>query len=443
MSSSDSQAKAAAISEVSQLRAWIEAALDQRGRHYACYFTFAVRFEKDDTSAEKDTANFQMILKMLGLPVAIEMVLPSSDVKPGWSVRTWLGKLIESRKLKTGRALIIGHYAGHGSIDSHDQLYFHASPQSSSRMLYAKTFDNFFEESEIPPDTDVCIILDACYSGVATRRAEGRNWTAELIAAVGPQQKALENWSYLARTQYKTFTSRVADEVAREVGKGATSISLADIVSTVRQHSSSDRMPIYQLKAGTFGIRIPNLKNVPFPPHHQKTPSEHQHRQAALSAPASSSSSAPSVLTSITSPSSQGSLHPSASLSAVFQVHLQAVDPTGPEAQNFLDWLFSLSAELGIELMGVYETKSTTLLFHVPWVLWAHLDGLSGFELVCEPTGKNLLGTLLSRNQSPAFSLAESSKWSQGMQENVLCAEVIQASSGNEREYSLSLEVGE
>ena len=406
MASSAFQAKAAAISEASQLRNQIEAALNQRDHHYAYFSTFAIRFEKDDTGAEQDTANFQTMLKMLGLPVAMEMVIPSSDVTPGWSVINWLMKLLESRKLKTGRALIIGHYAGQGGIDNHDQLYFHASPQYPSRIAYVRTIDNLFDETYVPPDTDVCIILDTCYSGVATREAAGRNWTAELVASVGPRQKVLENWSHSARTQNKTFTSRVADEVAREVNKGAAVISLADIVSTLRQQSSSGGMPIYQLKAGTFGIRIPNLKNIPFPPH-QRTLSQHQRRQAALSAPASSSS----VLSSITNPS-QGSLQPSATTpgpSAVFQVHLKAVDPTGPEAQNLLDWLFSLGAELGIELMGVYKTKSTTMLFHVPWVLWARLDGLSGFDLVCEPTGRNLLGTLMSRIESPA-SMAEPSK---------------------------------
>lgn len=432
MASIASQAKAAATSEVSQLRNRIEAALDQRGRHYACYFTFAIRFEKDDTDAEKDTANFQTILKMLGLPVAMEMVIPSNDVTPGWSVTTWLAKLIGSRKLKTGRALIIGHYAGHGVTDSHDQVCFQASPEYPSRMLYAKTIDNLFDESEVPPDTDICIILDACYRGVVTRRVGGRNWTAELVASVGPQLKALGNWSYFARTQNETFTSRVADEVAREVGKGAVSISLADIVSTLRQHSSSDRMPVYQLKAGTFGIRIPNLKNIPVP-HHQRTLSQHQRRQAALSTPASSS-----VLSSIISPT-HGSLQPSAptpGLSAVFQVHLKVVDPTGPEAQKLLDWLFSLGAELGIELMGVYKTKSTTMLFHVPWVLWAHLDGLSGFELVCEPTGRNMLGTLMSQIQSPT-SIAESSKSQRIQQQNVVPFAESSKASENEREYFL------
>lgn len=137
---------------------------------------------------------------------------------------------------------------------------------------------------------------------------------------------------------------------------------------------------------------------------YQRTSSQHRRRQAALSAPASSSVSEP-----ITSPF-HGSLQPSATPSGffvVFQVHLQAVDPTGPEAQKLLlDWLLSLGAKLSIELLVVYKTKSTKMLFHVPWTLWARLDGLSGFELLCETTGRNLLSTLMSRIQSPA-SMAE------------------------------------
>ena len=199
------QSKATAISEVSQLRTRIETALDQRGRHYVFHFTFPIRFEKDDTSAEKDTANIQMILKMLGLPMAMEMVIPSDDVTSGWSVSACLIKLIRKSKLKTDRALIIGHYSGHEDIDSLDQLEFHASFQYHSRMIYLDTIGRFFQQSNILSDTDTCIILDACYNAIATRAAEGRNWTAELVAAVRPVQKALGNWFYLARIQNKTF----------------------------------------------------------------------------------------------------------------------------------------------------------------------------------------------------------------------------------------------
>ena len=137
--------------------------------------------------------------------------------------------------------------------------------------------------------------------------------------------------------------------------------------------------------------------------------SQHQRRQAALSAPASCSSSSAST----TSPS-QTSLQPSTAtprLSAVFQVHLKSVNPRGPEAQKLLDWVFQSSTELGIELIGVYQTKSMTLIFESSWVLWAHLNGFSGFELVCEPVGGNLLKQMMSKSMLSA-SMAESLNFS-------------------------------
>ena len=361
MASSGTQAQAATISEISQLRTRIEAALDQPDRHYTCYFTFAIRFEKDDTNAEQDTANFQSILNLLGLPAAIEMVIPASDKTPPiWALHAWWAELIIAKlHQKTGPALIIGHYAGHGGLNSRGQWCFSASPQYPACFLYENSFDCYFEESNVPPETDVWIILDACYSEVATRRDEGEGHPqtriAELIAAVGPEQKASENWSYSARNQNKTFTSRLAEEVAREVDKNARGINLADIISNLRQqqrNSNPDTMPIYQLKAGNFGIRIPNLNNnIPSPP--DQRPSSH--------ALASSSSVSESI------PSPFQTLHPSTAFpadhSAIFQIHLQAVDPTGPEAQKLLEWLLSLKgAELGIELKGVYKTNNSTTM---------------------------------------------------------------------------------
>lgn len=382
-----------AMSKVIRLRSQIEAALDQRGRHYAAFVSFTVRFEQDDTNAVNDAANFQAILKLLGLPPAEELIILGNDKTAAWTCTHWMVNLIHSQKSATGRTLVIGHYAGHGSIDATDQLSLVASPSSPSKMSFLHTLGLVFQSGYIPPETDACIILDACYSGIATRGVDSESWSGELIAAVGPAQKALENWSYTARIQNRTFTSRVAEEVAHEVGQGAASISLAAIVEALRLKSNAARIPMYQQKAGKFGIRIPNLKNVPLPPH-RPTLSLHQRRQAALSSPASISSGSSSTIG-----PSQPSLQASTAtpdLSAVFQVHLKTVDPLGSEAQKLLDWIFSLSPNLGIELLGVFKTQSTTILIQAPWVLWAHLNGLDPFELVCEPIGRNLLSRLMN-----------------------------------------------
>lgn len=260
------------MAEVAILRNRIEAALDQRGRRYAHVFSFYVRFEADDTSAEKDSSNFEDILKMLGLPEAKKIIISPTDKIPGWTITGCIRDMLQERVEKAGRALIIGHYAGHGGLSTDNQLYFAASTANQTRIaMYQPTFGHLMDPSGVPPETDVCVIIDSCFSGAVTRGSQPANFTAELVASVGPQQTALGNWSALARLQNKTFTSRLADEIAKEVGKGASGIILSDIISNLRQTSSPDRMPIYHLKEGLFGNRIPNLKTISMPPHLRPT----------------------------------------------------------------------------------------------------------------------------------------------------------------------------
>ena len=272
--------------------------------------------------------------------------------------------MIKNRASKSGRALIIGHYAGHGGLDANDALYFVAGSANQARFKYDTTIGALMEASAVPPETDVCLILDSCYSGAATRTTQSSNFTAELVAAVGPQQKVLDNWFALARLQNKTFTSRLTDEIAREVGRGMSTINLNDFIATLRQNSSADRMPIYQLKAGISEIRIPNLKNAPIS-RPLRMPTQQQRRQASFSAPSSSSALPSSTI-------SSGMLQPSTStpgLSAVFQVHLNNGDPTGPEAQELVEWLHSLDITLDIELLGVFRNQVNDDTFSSPLAL--------------------------------------------------------------------------
>ena len=44
--------------QLQAVRETLERSIAQTGRHYSDYFTFAIRFEADDTSAFRDTAHF-------------------------------------------------------------------------------------------------------------------------------------------------------------------------------------------------------------------------------------------------------------------------------------------------------------------------------------------------------------------------------------------------
>jgi hypothetical protein len=66
--------------DVQAIREVLEEAIAQRGRYYTNYFSFSIRFETDNTSASRDTAHFQDIMKLLGLPKARELVIENTFV---------------------------------------------------------------------------------------------------------------------------------------------------------------------------------------------------------------------------------------------------------------------------------------------------------------------------------------------------------------------------
>lgn len=67
---------------------------------------------------------------------------------------------------------------------------------------------------------DVTMLFDFCYSGLAVRgrEADKTKRSVEIIYAVGSVQKALGNFTDVARAQNITYTCRLATEVARRAG---------------------------------------------------------------------------------------------------------------------------------------------------------------------------------------------------------------------------------
>lgn len=108
-------------------------------------------------------------MKSLGLPPATELLIKASDTIPGWTVLGFISELVLSQGTRSGRALMIGHYAGHGGVNDKDQLYFVASPSDRHRVSYQSGLGGLLDPNQVPPDTDCCIIIDSCYSGTATR----------------------------------------------------------------------------------------------------------------------------------------------------------------------------------------------------------------------------------------------------------------------------------
>jgi hypothetical protein len=358
------------------VRQILEETLAYMGSYYSNHFSFSIRFEADDTSAARDTAHFQRIMQLLKLPKARELVLKSNDESPTWTVRGLVQDLGRKISEVEGRTLAIGHYAGHGDIDAGMPLFF-ASPSTRRRLFsFEKALGDLFEDPLINfptfENTDVILIIDSCYSGQCTREFGRAGRSVEIISSVSANQQAFGNASDRARAQNRTFTSQLADSIALRVDHGDPSLSFAEIIEELRRKTHPDCSPAYQLKVGRVGIRVPVPGQAGLPVHlkeftgHCRTSSSRSAGEGSTPTPASPH------------------------LNAVFTIYLEDGASSG-NTKRLVDWIHSLNPDVGVELTGVYASRSTVIILDTPWRIWAQLNGYPGFTFVCESFGRNML----------------------------------------------------
>lgn len=127
--------------QIQDIRRMLGDAVATGGRYYAHHHHFAVRFQEDDTKAERDSDHFQDILKLLGLPRAEDIILGR---KPMWDWQPEIRKLCDLLDQEDGRKLLIFHYAGHGMIDPIDGDLHLAPSLVSKRSLGFRSLSDTF-----------------------------------------------------------------------------------------------------------------------------------------------------------------------------------------------------------------------------------------------------------------------------------------------------------
>src|SRR5947207_9180916 len=183
---------------LSDIQNALRTAVSRRSRVYSKSFALAIRFEKDDTRAERDCKHFQHILHAFGLSPAEEYVIEGSDNMPGWRLITKFRSFLDAAIQSPGRSIVLVHYAGHGKIDRNGDLVFQANFKSHQRSFrFRNTFLDIVSEnspfSESNPSVDVVFILDSCYSGRATRAATNVSRVVEVLAAVKAEETAFSH----------------------------------------------------------------------------------------------------------------------------------------------------------------------------------------------------------------------------------------------------------
>lgn len=342
----------------------LENAISQRGRAYQELFAVSVRFEADQSSADKDQQIFFNLVKCIDIPLASNhpqsLIIRSADVNPGWTVGIFLERLLDVISASAGHSLLLVHYAGHGGLNVKGGLSFYARVPAVrsfdyTRIIHSTLINPIVSVEKKLERVDVVIILDSCFSGNATRATPLTERTVELIAAVSADQLALGNPSDSARTVARTFTARLAGEVAIRRGREEKSVLLSEVIETLRSHSNAERLPLFQTVAGSKSIRIPlkpRIRNEPIPSEND-TPN----------------------------------------LRVIFTLHMDRT-PDDIDLQSLVGWVTGLDPSFGLELTAVHLSRSTMLTFSALWRVWANLQGLPFFNFVAEVFGENLLLTL-------------------------------------------------
>ena len=372
---------------LASLETSLQAAIEDRAKVYTETIAFSMRYEADDTSSEKDAQNFRQFCQLLSLPNPEEIVF-KKDVSAGFIDAMQFAADLTRRICNcSGRVLVIGHYAGHGELGHNDQLWFSANTVNPQKINFERLFSHFWEhddfqkgDSNYLQNLDMCMILDCCQAGTITRGSSKVQRTVEFVTAVRSGQSALGNPTIVVKN--KTFTSRLVDALAKYIGTGANSVTMSDLVDTLRLESKTKdkRTPEYAIKLGSrrivFPIKVaPHLQGLP------QIPSRRMQSSSLSSQAVSDSSSLPPT------PSNTDPIY-----RAVFSVHIEDVGGAPAETAR---WINNLDPQYDINLLAVYRSRSVTFLFESPWRVWTALDGLPGYTLVVESFGGNQLDALI------------------------------------------------
>ncbi|MCJ1347155.1 hypothetical protein MMC31_005376 [Peltigera leucophlebia] len=247
----------------------LETVIARKGRHYSNLDTISLRLGGDNAQAWRDSEKFTDFATSIEIATKDNLndkVCIEPDDNTDMPGRTFVQKLFtlsENIGQCTGRTLLLFHYAGHGTLNRYDELEFYAEFPGKKAILYHNPVhmtlvDPIAYVRDFLLKTDLVILLDCCYSGIAIRGSKNSDRIVEVISAVGPTQKALGNQPFQdQRVSTITFTARVTTEISYQHKEGANSICFPEIIQRLRERASRLRGPQYKLMVGTQAIQVP------------------------------------------------------------------------------------------------------------------------------------------------------------------------------------------
>lgn len=324
----------------------LRAAAEQRSQQYQNIYSIAVRWERDDTNAELDTAHFQSMLKNLDTDPAEVLVLGSDDKYPANTLRrTWLNFTAKAI-LNNERSLIIFHYAGYGTTkDGSFNIAENLSEESNTANFERIILEDVKDPNAFPDHTDVLFILDCCYVHYTTRAPKTSRNVIEILAATSSQTVTARS------APNNTFTAKLANEIARRKRAHHGGVDFASVFQSFLSQSATMVRPTHALLVGAASVNIP-LK---------------RHRM---------------LVDPRTIP---------ANYMALFAVNISG-HATHQELKELTTWMRSLPPFAGLKIEHIYQTQthSMCLIMRAAFSVYAKLHNMQGYNLIAENPGPDL-----------------------------------------------------
>lgn len=291
-------------------------------------FSLTIRFEADNTNAINDAKHFQNITHAFNFPSPERCVISSSDKTPGWTLTAKFLKILKKAADINGRTLVICHYAGHDRPNRSGELALYGQLSDGKQVSVQNALlGHVVGDDDLEDDIDCLFIFDCCHAGLALRGSSHPSRIVEVIAAVDASDKALGNNADGARITHRTFTSKLADLVARKKRDG-DALVFSEAISQLRSESPIKK-PFHRLLLGSSSIRLAfqtSANTSPFP-------------------------------------------QPSRNLKALISVHISD-DLDQKEIAELVNWLHRLDCRIPLHVEDVYHLNSVGLLLEIPYSLF-------------------------------------------------------------------------
>ncbi|KAJ5298073.1 hypothetical protein N7508_008322 [Penicillium antarcticum] len=332
-----------------QMKADLNVAINNRGKHYTSKSALIVFWEKDDTLADSDAETLKAVLTDCFGINALVYKIEANDKTPAWNLRKKIQDRLNSLRSprKKGQSLYVFAYIGHGRMEGGE---LHLCSGSGKDLRWGTVRDLLFRDSGDLDHIDALGFLDCCYAGGA--RSTGTR-ALQILAATN------KNQTMRSRRDGITFTQRFGKAVRSLRKSGAPIITTTAILADLERERPL-HAPRAELKrlgtAGTIalGFKPPHSASYhgspyqPFPPH----PTREKH-----------------VL-----------------------VHLTIEGNAQTATNEFRKVIEALPADMQVSLVDAFETyASAIVLFRMTYSAWATLSATVDFKMVDLVIGRSLL----------------------------------------------------